>query len=166
MSTNRKIPRVPEANEIAEPTDWPVYTQTPAQEQALRIQIRAALKKRYWKAGQTYKCLACGKRTMKGTDDLQFEIPRGNKLIVYRRLRGAQCPSCGAKFVETGDWLDIEGDNAQPTRPDFEAKVTTIGRGSLGTYWPADVVRNLGLHKGERAYIEILGRKTALVTFR
>lgn len=165
MSTKKDVLRAIEADEIAVPPA-PPYNISAEEEAKIRAGIRANLKKRYWKAGQTYRCPQCGHRTLKGSDDLQFEVPRGaHVVIVYRRLRGASCSHCAAKFMETADLVEIEPELMESWRPDYEARVTTIGRDSLGTYWPQDVVRNLGLQKGSRAFIEILGRDTALVHF-
>ena len=161
-----EVRRAPEADEVPEPPS-PPYEVTPEQETKIRAGIRAKLKERYWAAGQTYRCPKCGHRTLKGSDDLQFEVPRGaHVILVYRRLRGATCSRCAARFIETADLVEIEPELLDSFRPDYEARVTTIGRESLGTYWPQDVVRNLGLAKGHRAFIEILGRDTALVHFQ
>lgn len=47
--------------------------------------------------------------------------------------------------------------------PDYRAKVSRIGKGTVGTYWPKDVERLLGLRPDQRIYIEILGPDTALL---
>lgn len=129
--------------------------------------VRSVLRgRRHWKAGRAYACPVCRHRTFVGRDDLTHEEVRGDKVFVFLRLHGGRCTSCDAQAVEAYEVLDVEDAMGVSFRADYRGKVSRIGRGTLGTYWPKDVERVLGLRPDKKVYIEILGRDAALLRFR
>lgn len=127
--------------------------------------VSAAKKRRNWPAGTVKKCPRCNRDSFVGRNDLTHRMPRPGAVLIFRHLKGARCEACGAQSLEPVDQLAVEHEAGITGLSDYEAKVTAIGSGTLGTYWPKDVVRNLGLQKGRPAYIQILDNETALIRF-
>lgn len=121
---------------------------------------------RFWPAGSVSECPRCGEARFVGRDDLSHEVPRPGGVIVFLHLRGARCEACEAQSLEPDDLVRLEAEAGVAIVADYEAKVSSIGSGTVGTYWPKDVVRLLGLTPGKRAFIMVLDRDTALVKFR
>lgn len=124
--------------------------------------------RRVWKPGRSYKCPACGTRTLRARDDLTYEAPKDGRLYVFPHLRGARCDTCGGQSLEADDQDLVEtvlGVGLR-VRSDYEAKVSKIGSGSLGTYWPRDIERLMGLRPDKRVLIEIVGPNEVLVRFQ
>ena len=48
---------------------------------------------------------------------------------------------------------------------DHEVKVSNIGRGTVGTYWPKDVARVMGLDADTKGVVKILDDHTMVVVF-
>ena len=68
-------------------------------------------------------------------------------------------------FREEQEKIDTELGLSGHMRRDYEAKVSRLGSDSVGTYWPKDVTRNLGLRPHDIARIHIIARNVAVVTF-
>lgn len=134
-------------------------------EKVARKALAALEKRRVWPAGSVSRCPQCGKRAFVGRDDLSCEIARPGGIVIFKNLRGAKCEACKAQSLEPADLVRVEQDMGVGTLSDYEARVSSIGSGTLGTYWPKDVVRNLALEPGKKVYIQILDRETALVKF-
>lgn len=135
-------------------------------ERSLEETRRVLRGRRHWKEGQTYKCPSCGRRALVGRGDLSHEERRGNTILVFRRLKGVRCGHCSAQFLEASEILDIEDEAGVGFQADYQAKVTRIGKGTLGTYWPKDVERLLRLRPDLRLYIEVLSPDAALIRLR
>ena len=141
------------------------YGLSPEQEAALRREVRGAIAKRQWKSGQAYVCPSCGQRSLVGTDRLNLQVHREGMLVVYPALRGAQCGKCHAKFVEPSEMALLEQGPLGPQwMPQFDLKVSSIGRGTLGTYWTKEIERNLHLRKDTRLRAQLLNPKQVLIT--
>lgn len=99
-------------------------------------------------------------------DDLDFQVTRAGATRIYLNLEGAACDRCGFRAFLSEELARLHIAQQQATRPDYQARITTIGRGSLGTYWPNDLVRVLGLTKGVNLFIEVLDDQTAILRVR
>lgn len=141
----------------------PALNMTDAQIAEAKRAIREHYRLRRWAAGQNYRCPSCKMKKLVGRDDLSHEFARGSTLVVYRNLKGALCGNCGARFLESGEIMALEDEGERSWRADFETKVTTIGRESLGTYWPRDVVRNTRMKKDTVIRIEVIDPKTLVL---
>lgn len=134
-------------------------------ERLLKQQREAFEKIRLWAPGSVSACPSCDRRSFVGRDDLSAEIARPGGVVIYRHLRGAKCSSCGAQSLEPGEQIQIEREAGVGQVGDYEAKVSNIGSGTVGTYWPKDVVRVMNLSPETRAYIQVIDRETALIRF-
>ena len=125
-------------------------------------QAVAAAARRFWPPGSVDLCPKCRERTFVGRDDMIVEVARPPVVYVFRGIRGAECTACGAQCVESADLALIEQKTADVS--DYHVKVSALAGGrSLGTYWPADVVRNLGLSAGQVASVQVLSESAALI---
>ncbi len=118
---------------------------------------------RLFPTGTTTMCPMCRKETFEGRDDLSAEVRKEHTILIFRRLSGARCRNCHAQTLEPYEEIDIEREAGFGAKSDYEAKVSRIGSGSLGTYWPKDVTRVMGLHPHDRVFISVLDRDTALL---
>lgn len=120
---------------------------------------------RLWPKGGVSDCPNCGRKSFVGRDDLSYLVSRPGRVLVFRHLQGATCTACGTECLEPKEWVAIEGEAGLPMLADYEAKVSRIGSGTLGTYWPRDVVRLLELDPSLKAFIQVLDKRTAIVRF-
>lgn len=120
---------------------------------------------RLWPSGSVGPCPNCGRRGFVGRDNLEMSLPKPGGAVIFRGLRGARCDGCGAQVLEADDLIRVEAEAVTAIASDYEAKVSRIGSGTLGTYWPRDVVRSMGLTPATKAFIQVLDRRTALVRF-
>jgi len=127
--------------------------------------IREAFDERLWPEGETFACPRCGERTFEGRSDLAYRSTEGRHVVSFRHLHGASCTNCGAKTLEPYEQIAVEDEADIGLHPDYEASVSRIGSGTLGTYWPKDVERVLNLSPDKRAFIEIIDRDAVLVRF-
>lgn len=122
--------------------------------------------RRVWPEGSVSDCPSCGARAFEGRNDLAHEIARPGGVLVYRHLRGARCSRCSAQSLEPAEMIDVEREAGVGSISDYEAKVSNIGSGTMGTYWPKDVVRVMALSPDKKVFIHILDRDTAILRFR
>ncbi|MBI4393145.1 MAG: hypothetical protein HY556_05005 [Euryarchaeota archaeon] len=120
---------------------------------------------RLWPIGSVTACPKCDRKSFVGREDLSYLVSRPGRVLVFRHLQGARCTACGTECLEPKEWVAIEGEAGLPMLADYEAKVSRIGSGTLGTYWPRDVVRLLELDPSLKAFIQVLDKRTALVRF-
>ncbi|HLF06728.1 MAG TPA: hypothetical protein VI893_06125 [Thermoplasmata archaeon] len=135
-------------------------------DEAGRQAIAAMVSRRHWPKGSLEKCSECGRMTFEGREDLEYRITRPGAVLVFRHLRGAKCATCGAQAIEPEDLIEVESEAGVGIVGDYKAKVCNIGTGTLGTYWPQDVVRNLRLSPEKLAFIQVVDEDTVLITFR
>lgn len=136
---------------------------------AMQKQTKAKLAKanRAWPMGSKSACPRCAKKTFVGRDDLAVDLPGPNgQILLFRHLQGARCTACDYQVLEAPDQLSVEELAGTTFTSDYEGKVSRIGSGTLGTYWPKDVERVLGLRPQDKAFIRIIGPDAALVRFQ
>lgn len=131
-----------------------------------RDTIRQALKGRLWPEGETFTCPECHEPSFQGRSDLTHRVTRGPQVISIRHLHGAHCTNCEATTLKAYEQIQIEDEIGIGFHPDYEAKVSRIGSGTLGTYWPKDVQRVLNLEPHKKAYIEIIDQDAVLIRFK
>lgn len=131
-------------------------------------QVKAQLgkrTKRLWPADSKTTCPKCGNKTFEGRDDLGLEIPSHGHVIIFRHLQGARCSKCAYQVLEPTDQVAVEKEAGVSFHSDYEAKVSRIGSGTLGTYWPKDVQRVMQLEPQDVARIHVIAPDTAVVKF-
>lgn len=128
-------------------------------------EARGVYEDRLWPEGENFECPRCGQETFEGRSDLSYRTTHGHHVVSFRHLHGASCTNCGAKTLEPYEQIGVEDEVGVGFHPDYEASVSRLGSGSLGTYWPKDVKRVLGLDPTKRAFIEIIDSDAVLVRF-
>lgn len=113
--------------------------------------------------GSVRKCPACGKKGLAARDDLVREAVAGAVAMVHHNLHGARCKACGAEFLEAYEEVALEEGAPHRQIPDYEARVTNVSGKNLGTYWPKDVVRVMGLHSQDALRVQVLDADTMLI---
>lgn len=134
-------------------------------ERLLRKVREARQEARFWPPGSIQDCPQCGERKFVGREDLSYEVATQGRVIVFRHLHGARCGACHAQALEPDELVRIEDEAGVGLLADYEAKVSNIGSGTVGTYWPKDVVRIMGLRPDKKAFIVVLDRDTMLLRF-
>ncbi|MBI2078780.1 MAG: hypothetical protein HYT80_10500 [Euryarchaeota archaeon] len=133
----------------------------------MRKRIRERLMRtRLWKEGSRHPCPECGARTFIGSDEVTQEFRRGQRIIVMRNLAGARCASCGFQMLEPREHLHIDDELEILTAVDHDVGVSRVGRGTLGTYWPKGLQRELRLRPGTRLRVQVLSPSSALLEVR
>ncbi len=135
-------------------------------EKAAHAAISKIRSRRAWKIGKTYNCPSCRQRAFDASDDITLEFVHKGKVYVFAHMHGARCRSCGAQTVEAYEQIRMDDEVGVGYRSDYEAKVSRIGSGSLGTYWPKDIARLLHLKPDKKAFIEIVSPDAVMVRFR
>lgn len=155
--------------EIVDPDFGPIQLPQPPKradaERLVKEQKEAFAKRRLWPEESVSVCPSCDRHTFVGRSDLSHEVARPGGVVVYRHLYGARCAHCNAQVLEPAELVRIEEETGIGQVADYEAKVSNIGSGTVGTYWPKDVVRVMNLSPDTRAYIQVLDRETALIRF-
>lgn len=149
------------------PVDVPDAYVDPAEWAQRKASVVAAEEEpeRLWPEGSTWPCPRCGEEAFEGRSDLVLHVARGAHVLSFRRLHGARCAACGAEALEPYEQVAVDDEAGVGVRADYEAKVSRIGSGTLGTYWPKDVQRVLGLVPHRKVYIEVVDRDAVLVRF-
>lgn len=117
---------------------------TPEQWAKAVVKIKTDLAKpgkRLWPDGSKAPCPRCRTRNLAGRSDLSLELPSLGHVVIFRHLQGARCTKCAYIVLETADQHAVEEEVGSSFHADYEAKVSRIGSGTLGTYWPKDVSR-------------------------
>ena len=121
--------------------------------------------KRLWPDGVVSRCPVCKKKKLVGRSDLVVSVPKVGRVDRFMRLRGGRCENCSAQVLEPWEQAIIERAEALAPHGDYEVKVSNIGRGTVGTYWPKDVTRVLGLDSDTKGVVKILDDHTMVVVF-
>ncbi|HEX9817073.1 MAG TPA: hypothetical protein VGB18_08840 [Candidatus Thermoplasmatota archaeon] len=130
----------------------------------MRARIRKKLvEKIVFQVGTGYPCPDCGQKELRAAEDLSMEIVRGATVVMVVNLHGARCRRCGTEILEPRETLRLDAIAGVASEPDEIVRVTTIGRGTLGTYWPKDVERKMDLKPGTRLTLRYLSRSSALL---
>lgn len=146
--------------------DHPAPTAQQWAKEAKMVKAQLAKRtKRLWPKGSTAKCPKCAHASFEGRDDLTLELPSKGHVVIFRHLHGARCSRCGYQVLEPYDQAAVEEEVGVSFHSDYEAKVSRIGSGTLGTYWPKDVQRVMGLEPQDVARIHVIAPDTAVVRF-
>lgn len=131
---------------------------------AFRERIRRKLAaSSLWRPGVSYRCPSCGARALHASSDITQEVRRGSTLVVLRNLKGAQCRECHYGLLDLAEALRIDDEFDQLEGPAVPARVSAVGRGTVGTYWPKAIERALRLQPGRSLTIRVLSPSSILV---
>lgn len=141
---------------------------TPEQWAKATVKVKADLAKpgkRLWPDGSKGTCPKCRAKALEGRSNLSLELPSRGHVVIFRHLQGARCTKCAYTILEPVDQYAVEEEVGVSFHSDYEAKVSRIGSGTLGTYWPKDVTRAMHLQPHDVAHIHIISPDVAVVKF-
>lgn len=113
--------------------------------------------------GSIWTCPMCGEEQMESCSNIVRETLLGSLVILHHNLHGARCISCGSEVIEAYEQIALEATEELHRVADYQAKVTSVSGRNLGTYWPKDVVRVMGLHSQDPLRIQVIDEDTMLV---
>lgn len=124
-------------------------------------------RRRHWPTGTTHTCPSCGvKGAFVGREDLTSHTEANGVAVAFHNLHGGQCTKCHAQALEDYEIILIE-DLAPPAfRSDHKARITRLSKRNLGTYWPQDVIRLMGLHPQDDLIVKVLDADTMVLERR
>ena len=161
MKKTTRVIQDPDVGPIQLPETLP---ESRRQQNLLRKRIREKILKQVaYRKGRKYDCPECGRAAMESVSDLSVDLLRGSSVVVVTNLAGARCTHCGAEALEPREIVHLDDLVDDLAQPDEVARVTRIGKGTVGTYWPKAVERELGLEPGDALAVRLLTRSTALI---
>lgn len=143
------------------PEEVPVATEEQRRETE-RVLLKWAKLKESPLKGVGGECVVCGEK-MEYREDLTFEYHAGPKHVVITNLTGARCTKCGDEAYDARSSVLIDRYTREEVAGGHEAKITVVGSGKLGIYFPLDVLREMNLMPKKRAIIKPLTRHKMLV---
>ncbi len=146
------------------PENIPVITPEMMEKTAIEIAKRRAGKKESpMKGVKDIECPSCGTASMSYADDLMFEVVLAGERIVISNLIGLKCSKCGEVAFDANSTKIIEHYTAGKPVGGYECKVSTVGGGKIGMYFPKDVLRVMKVSKSDRAILTPLSNRKMVV---
>jgi YgiT-type zinc finger domain-containing protein len=136
------------------PENIPVITTEMMEKTAIEIAKRRAGKKESSMKGvKDIECPSCGNNTMSYADDLIFDVTLTGERIVIPNLKGLKCIRCSEEAFDAKSTKIIENYTSGKPIGGYECKVSTVGGGKIGMYFPKDVLRVMKISKNNKAVL-------------
>ncbi len=149
------------------PENIPVITPEMVEKTAIEIAKRRADKKESPAKGvKDIKCPSCGNADMSYADDLTFEVVLAGERIVIPNLTGLKCSKCGEVAFDANSTKIIENYTAGKPAGGYECKVSTLGGGKIGVYFPKDVLRVMKISKYDKAILTPLSNRKMIIELK
>ena len=146
------------------PENIPIITQEMMDKTAIEIaKRRAGRKESPVKGIKDIKCPSCGSDTMSYADDLTFEVILAGERIVIPNLTGLKCSKCGEVAFDANSTKIIEKYTTDRPAGGYELKVSTVGGGKIGMYFPKDVLRVMRISKDDKAILTPLSSRKMII---
>jgi YgiT-type zinc finger domain-containing protein len=146
------------------PENIPVITPEMMEKTAIEIAKRRAGKKESPMKGiKDIECPSCGTAGMSYSDDLTFEVILAGERIVIPNLTGLKCSKCGEVAFDANSTKIIEKYTACKPAGGYELKVSTVGGGKIGMYFPKDVLRVMKISKSDKAILTPLSNRKMVI---
>lgn len=109
-------------------------------------------------------CPVCENGVLALADALTVDWAQNGERIVVGNLTGLRCSNCSREF------LDAEGarvvsryvDRSRP-RGGYTAKISSLGGGKLGVYFPQDLLRNIDLSQSDHVQLYPVSRRKIVI---
>lgn len=107
-------------------------------------------------------CPECG-GTMHPSHDLTFDVNLEKGRVIIPNLSGHKCERCGDQYFDDRSSDIIDRYTAEEALGGHEIKITTVGGGKLGIYFPKDVLRDMDITSERSVILKPISRKKALL---
>lgn len=146
------------------PDNIPVITPEMMEKTAIEIAKRRADKRESpIKNIKDIMCSSCSSDTMSYSEDLTFEVVLAGERIVIPNLTGLKCSKCGEVAFDTKSTKIIEKYTAGRASGGYELKISTVGGGKIGLYFPKDIIRVMKINKSEKAILTPLSKRKMII---
>lgn len=108
------------------------------------------------------ECPECG-GTMHPSDDLTFDVTLPEGRLIIPNLSGHKCEQCKDKYYDSESSDIIDKYTAGRVSGGHEVKITTVGGGKLGIYFPKDVLRDMEIESKKKVIIKPISRRKAVL---
>src|SRR5574341_2651455 len=130
------------------PENIPNITTEMMEKTAIEIaKRRAGRKESPLKGIKDIKCSLCGNYTMSYAEGLTFEVVLAGERIVIPNLTGLDCSKCGEISFDANSTKIIEKYTASRAGGGYELKISSVGGGKIGMYFPKDILRVMKINK-------------------
>jgi hypothetical protein len=131
---------------------------------AIEIAKRRAVRKELPVKGiKDIKCPSCGNDTMSYAEDLTFEVVLAGERIVIPNLTGLKCSKYGEETFDANSTKIIEKYTACRAGGGYELKISEVGGGKIGVYFPKDILRVMEINKSEKAIMTPLSKRKMVI---
>lgn len=146
------------------PENIPIITPEMMEKTAIEIaKRRASRKESPIKGVKDIECPSCGTASMSYADDLTFEVVLAGERIVIPNLTGLKCSKCGEVAFDANSTEIIENYTAGKPVGGYECRVSTVGGGKVGMYFPKDVLRVMKISKSDKAILTPLSNRKMMI---
>ncbi len=146
------------------PENIPIITREMMEKTAIEIaKRRAGRKESPLKGIKDIKCSSCGNDTMSYAQDLTFDVVLAGERIVIPNLTGLKCSKCGEVTFDANSTKIIEKYTADRAGGGYELKISAVGGGKIGVYFPKDILRVMEIHKSEKAILTPLSKRKMVI---
>ncbi|VVB88695.1 Uncharacterised protein [uncultured archaeon] len=146
------------------PENIPVITPEMMEKTAIEIAKRRTGKKESpVKGAKDIKCPSCGNSTMSYANDLTFDVTLTGERIVIPNLTGLKCSKCSEEAFDANSTKIIEKYTIDKSVGGYELKVSTVGGGKIGMYFPKDVLRVMKISKSDKAILTPLSNRKMII---
>lgn len=136
----------------------------PEREEQVRNRLEKSKPKTPLRLVEGLTCPVCETGVLVLAHSLTVDWAQSGERIVVGNLTGFRCSSCGREF------LDAEGarvvsryiDRSRP-RGWYTAKISSLGGGKLGVYFPRDLLRNIDLSQSDHVQIYPVSRRKIVI---
>ncbi len=146
------------------PENIPVITTEMMEKTAIEIaKRRAGRKESPMKGVKDIECPSCGNNTMSYVDDLIFDVTLTGERIVIPNLTGLKCIRCNEEAFDSKSTKIIENYTSGKPIGGYECKVSTVGGGKIGMYFPKDILRIMKISKNNKAVLTPVSNRKMVI---
>ena len=108
------------------------------------------------------KCPSCD-NMMSYAEDLIFDVVLAGERIVIPNLKGLRCSKCSEVSFDADSSEIIEKYTTGRSGGGYELKISAVGGGKIGIYFPKDVLRVMEINKSEKAILTPLSKRKMII---
>ena len=136
----------------------------PDREEQVRNALESKKPKTPLRLAEGIACPVCGKGVLALADSLTVDWTQNAERIVVGNLTGFRCTNCGRELfdAESARVISRYIDQSRP-RGGYTAKISSLGGGKLGVYFPQDLLRNVDLSQSDHVRLYPISRRKIVI---